>query len=93
MKRILIIGAGLSSNSLISFLEKEAAEHQWQITVGDRDPELARSKVNLPTRTTGIDLHDDHQMDREVGEADLVISMLPARLHPIVARCCLKNKK
>ena len=93
MKKILILGAGLSSNSLISFLEKEAAAHQWQITVGDRDPELARSKVTPPTRSTDIDLRDDHQMDREVGDADLVISMLPARLHPVVARFCLKNKK
>ena len=93
MKKILILGAGLSSNSLISFLEKEAATHQWQITVGDRDPELARSKVTPPTHSLGIDLHDEQQIDREVADADLVISMLPARLHPVVARFCLKNKK
>ena len=93
MVKILILGAGLSSNSLIAFLEKEAATHQWQITVGDRDQELARSKVTPPTRTIGVNIHDDHQMDQEVSAADLVISMLPARFHPVVARCCLKNKK
>ena len=81
MKKILILGAGLSSNSLIAFLEKEAAIHQWQITVADRDPEMARSKVTPPTRTIGVNIHDDHQMDQEVSAADRVASMLPARFN------------
>ncbi len=93
MKRILILGAGLSSNSLIRYLEKKASLNHWEIAVGDRDVEMARQKTSAPTRTFAFNLSEQEKLEKEVSRADLVISMLPARHHPSVAKVCLQNGK
>lgn len=99
MKTILILGAGLSSNSLIHFLEKEAAERgvqkdgreSWQIVLGDRDKELAESKAGRDTRIFACNIDQPGPIERELSRASLVISMLPARFHPRVAELCLRH--
>ncbi len=91
MKRILVLGAGLSSNYLITYLEQNAPENNWLIRVGDRDVEMARSKINRPSVAFKFDVMDEVQLNHEVSSSDLVISMLPAGFHPLVARACLKN--
>lgn len=40
-----------------------------------------------------VNVTDEPARDREVREADLVISMLPARFHPLVALSCVKFAK
>ncbi len=91
MKKILLLGAGLSSNTLIAYLEREVAGNHWSLTVGDRDPEVARQKCSPPTRTMRIDLSDREGLGNEIRDASLVISMLPAKLHPLVAEECLRQ--
>ena len=93
MKTILILGAGLSSRRLISYLEEEGRIHQWKVRVGDRDLDAAREKITNPTEVFEFDIHDTMQLEREIRSADLVISMLPARFHPAVARICLKENR
>jgi saccharopine dehydrogenase-like NADP-dependent oxidoreductase len=93
MKRILILGAGLSANSLISYLEKQALEYQWQITVGDKDEELARQKTSPSTRIIRFDIFNKELLNMEISSTDLVISMLPAKYHPMVAELCLRTGK
>jgi saccharopine dehydrogenase (NAD+, L-glutamate forming) len=98
MKTILILGAGLSSNSLIDYLEKESMERRsgrfglepWQIVVGDRDKTLAESKVGRSTRVFACDIEHPGQIEPEISNASLVISMLPAKFHPRVAEMCLR---
>jgi saccharopine dehydrogenase-like NADP-dependent oxidoreductase len=91
MKKILILGAGLSSNSLISFLEKQAVGQHWIIAVGDRDIDLAKQKTSPPTRIFKLDISDKNQLRRKISASDLVISMLPAGFHPVVANECLRS--
>ena len=93
MKIILILGAGLSSHRLISYLEDEARIHNWRIRVGDRDLDIAREKITHPTEVFEFNIQNSVQLEREVKSATLVISMLPARFHPEVARVCLKERK
>jgi saccharopine dehydrogenase-like NADP-dependent oxidoreductase len=93
MKRILIIGAGLSSGSLITYLEKNAIENGWEIRVGDRSIGMAQQKTTFPTLALELDIHNQAHLDSEISTADLVISLLPAKFHPIVAGACLKNGK
>jgi len=91
MKKIFLIGAGRSTSALIQYLLKNAAEQDWQITIGDRDLELAQSKVGTSARAQAIHFDVNNEMQRlnEISKADLVISMLPARMHLSVAKECV----
>jgi saccharopine dehydrogenase-like NADP-dependent oxidoreductase len=93
MKQILIIGAGRSSYSLIKYLEKNAAQCTWQLTVADKSIDLIKEKANDETRAVELDIFDEIQLTEEVRLADIVISMLPARMHFTVALECLKQSK
>ena len=90
MKNILIIGAGLASSALIRYIESNAKEYDWQLTVGDKDKDLVSHKTCSATRAIRFDVFDSVQLNAEVENADVVISMLPAKFHPVVAKSCLR---
>lgn len=94
MKRILVIGAGRSSSSLIKYLLENAEIENWEVQVGDMDLELAKSKVNGNARGTAFLLNalDAEQRSKALENVDLVISMLPARFHIEVAKECVERK-
>ena len=94
MQTVLILGAGLSSTSLIKyFLDK--SHNQWKIRVGDIKLENALERVNGHTNGEAFrfDVHDPDQRRKEVEQASIVISMLPARMHHLVAECCVELAK
>ncbi|NSW44909.1 MAG: saccharopine dehydrogenase NADP-binding domain-containing protein [Bacteroidales bacterium] len=95
MKQILILGAGFSSTVMIKYLLEKSVENNWKITVGDVSLELAEKKVNHHPngRAIAFDINNEEQKQLEIGNADVVISFLPAMMHPIVARECLKQGK
>lgn len=92
---ILVIGAGRSSSALIHYLLKECEQNDWTLTVGDLSIEWAREKTgNLPfAHAIWFDIFNEDQREAEVRNADLVISMLPARFHTTVAQACLRHGK
>ena len=94
MQTILVLGAGLSSSSLIDyFLEK--SQNRWKVRVGDINPEQARSKIagHPSGEAFGFDVYNHEQRKKEISEADIVISLLPARMHYLVAESCLEMGK
>lgn len=95
MRRILIIGAGKSSISLIDYLAEHAGRESWQITVADISEELALQKTkNRPhTFAQAINLDDKAARLHLIADADIVISMLPAALHLLIAEDCLILRK
>lgn len=95
MKRILLIGAGLSSSTLIKYLLDNSKEYNWKLVVGDISKDLAKKKVGSHPNGTAIkfDINDQYQRVDEVQKADIVISMLPASLHYLVAKSCVLHKK
>ncbi|MFC2113503.1 saccharopine dehydrogenase C-terminal domain-containing protein [Bacteroidota bacterium] len=95
MQKILILGAGLSASTCIKYLLDHSQEYQWKITLGDIDENLALQKIagHQNGRAIHFDVLDDLQRNRLIADADLVISMLPARMHILVAESCLKNKR
>jgi saccharopine dehydrogenase-like NADP-dependent oxidoreductase len=95
MKNILILGAGLSSSVLIDYLMDGAEENDWHITVGDFDKKLAERKIHGHNRASSIffDVNDCEMVETEIAKVDLVVSMLPARFHPIIAQSCLRQEK
>lgn len=95
MKKILVLGAGLSTPSLINYLLEHAEEHNWQVHVGDYDEKAAASRVRSHPRGKAFkfDVFNDEQRTSEIRSADIVISMLPARMHYLVAKTCMQFKK
>ncbi len=95
MKKILILGAGLSTASLIDYLLHHSTEYNWVVRVGDLSLETASKKVKRHPNGTPFqfDSADFEQLSVEVANADVVISMLPAFMHPIIAKECVKQSK
>jgi saccharopine dehydrogenase-like NADP-dependent oxidoreductase len=95
MKKILILGAGRSSSSLIDYLLKVSAQNNYEVTVADASLALAIQKTKKDPRSRPIvlDTRDESKTREEILHADLVISMLPAFLHPAIAVQCVKLKK
>jgi saccharopine dehydrogenase-like NADP-dependent oxidoreductase len=94
-KFILVVGAGRSSSSLISYLLAQASIHNWTITIGDISLQAAQDRVGTSPYGKPIQFNiDEYERSRKaIAACDLVISLLPAHLHPLVARICLAEKK
>src|SRR5512133_501960 len=92
MKNIFILGAGRSTSVLFEYLKKHAARYNWQITIADRIFQEEKKSESF-LRTMPMDVFDEEALNNEVSKADLVISMLPAMFHPVVARSCLKYRR
>jgi saccharopine dehydrogenase-like NADP-dependent oxidoreductase len=95
MTKILVIGAGRSSGSLIEYLLNHAPVYNWHITVADVDVQLALDKVNnLPSGTAiSFDIRNEEQRRFVIGQHDFVISLLPSFMHGDVARDCVEFGK
>lgn len=92
---ILIIGAGKSATVLIQYLQQKAVENDWYILLVDGDEAIAKNKWNnAPNGTAlGIDIKNDLDRQNLVQKADIVVSMMPAQLHFLVAKDCLQFGK
>ena len=95
MRKILILGAGKSSISLIDYLVTHAITENWTITVADITAELALAKTkNRPhTHAIAVDIKDDGSRKELIAGHDIVISMLPAVLHTTIAYDCIALHK
>ena len=92
MQTILVLGAGLSSNSLIKYFLDHSNEQDWQVRVGDIRPENARQNIAGHPRGEAFefDVHNASQRSSEIKAASIVISLLPARMHHLVADSCVE---
>ena len=95
MKRIFVIGAGRSSSTLINYFLDNAIDEDWEIVLADMDLDLAKSKVNDSSRGKAIEFNamDPLSREKEIAASDIVISMLPARMHIEVVKDCIRLKK
>ena len=95
ISRLLLLGAGRSATALIQYLLRHAPAENWQLTVADAHPaHLAPvfASHSEHARAVFFNADDEVGLDALVGAADVVISMLPAALHPLVARACLRHR-
>ena len=95
MKKLLILGAGRSSSTLIRESLVRAEALGWEVQVGDVDGELAAAKVGGHPNGVAfaLDPKDHSARDRRIREADLVISMVPAFLHVPIAEVAIRAGK
>ena len=95
MKKILILGAGLSSSTLIEYMLNHSEEYNWKIILGDISEKTAIKKINNHPNGKAIkfDISEEKSRTEAIGEADVVISMLPASMHHLVAKECVALSK
>ena len=88
---ILIIGAGKSATVLIQYLQQKAVENDWFILLADGDEAVAKNKWNNAPNGTALGIDIENELDRQnlVQKADIVVSMMPAQLHFLIAKDCL----
>ena len=95
MKKITILGAGLSATSLINYLLERAEKYDWKIKLGDYDFDLAQSKINgnLRGEAFQFDVKNEELVTKIVSQSDIIVSMMPASFHHLIAKECVKHKK
>lgn len=95
MREILIIGAGKSTSVLINYLLQQAETEDLFLRIGDIDIDNARKACRKHSRCEAFSLDVFKAESREpaIKQADIVISMLPARFHIEVAKDCVKFDK
>jgi len=93
MKKILLIGAGRSTYSLVKYLKQFA--DQWQLTIADQIISLAEEKAGWHPNFEALelDINNAEKRKRAIQDHHLVISMLPAHMHIAVAQDCVEFKK
>lgn len=92
MKKILILGAGLVAQPLVSYLLKQ---EDFYVDVATRTVSKAEKLVGSSPKgkSYALDVSDVQKLRDLVARADLVVSLLPPPLHPKVANLCVEAKK
>jgi saccharopine dehydrogenase-like NADP-dependent oxidoreductase len=96
MSKILIIGAGRSSSSLINYFLSNAKQYNWHITIADANKKTIESKISeYKDVATAVEFDVTNATLREklIIESDFVVSMLPAFMHGDVAKDCVRLGK
>lgn len=95
MKQILLFGAGKSATVLINYLLNNAAKENWHLVVVDANLELASTKVGASPygKAISFDISIEAEREKYIGEAAIVISMLPPALHRLIAVSCISKGK
>ena len=91
MRKILIIGAGKSSSYLLKYLLEKSTSEELHVIVGDINIRNARNLINNHENAQAItlDVFDKSSRQNAIENADIVVSMLPARYHIEVAKDCI----
>lgn len=95
MKKVLIIGAGRSSYFAIKKLNQFAGENRIELMVADASGGalLDISKKFKFLTTQLLNILDDEKRSELISRNDIVISLLPATFHSLVAKDCLQHLK
>eukprot|EP00761_Pharyngomonas_kirbyi_P003637 gb/GECH01003641.1/.p1 GENE.gb/GECH01003641.1/~~gb/GECH01003641.1/.p1 ORF type:complete len:922 (+),score=233.67 gb/GECH01003641.1/:1-2766(+) len=90
--KILLLGAGLVSSEVVSYLHKYKRNH---ITVGSVIMEEALTACEEFDRTAPVEISvtdDKEKLASLVSQHDVVISLVPPTLHHHVAESCIEQK-
>jgi len=88
--QILLLGAGKSSYFLIQYLLNSKIELDLKLTICDlNQANIAKEFPVDAYEFVSIDINNDSERQALIKDKTLVISMLPAFMHPLVAKDCL----
>jgi len=92
MKKILILGAGLVARPAVRYLLDKG---NLRVILADQEADKAKAIIadHANGRAVRMDVNDAQLLAGQVGAADIVVSLLPWTLHPVIARLCLDQGK
>jgi saccharopine dehydrogenase-like NADP-dependent oxidoreductase len=91
MRKVLVIGAGRSASSLIKYLLDKSDLENLHVIVADKQIASAQKMTmnHKNSEAIALDIFDEANRRDAVKNADIVVSMLPARFHLEVAKDCV----
>ncbi len=94
-RKVLIIGAGRSTSSLIKYLLNKSEVEKLHLIIGDKSIDTAKKLILKHPNATAIalDIFDIELRRKTIKDADIVISMLPASFHIEIVKDCIKFGK
>ena len=95
MRKILVIGSGKSSSYLIKYLLDKSVLEELHIIIGDINIQNAEKLIGNHKNAQAIvlDVFNKKSRVEAIQNADIVVSMLPARFHIQVAKDCITYNK
>ncbi|KAJ3144448.1 hypothetical protein HDU89_008226 [Geranomyces variabilis] len=91
-QKVLLLGSGFVSAPLVDYMLRESNR---SVTIASNLPAeaaaLSRGRAKAPV--TGLNVSDKAALAKLVKDHDVVVSFVPATLHPIVADVCIDQKK
>ncbi|KAI0305467.1 Saccharopine dehydrogenase-domain-containing protein [Multifurca ochricompacta] len=91
-KRVLVLGSGMVAGPAVDEL---AGRPDVELIVASNSLQEAERLVAAHSNASAllINIDDKTRVSQLVKESDIVISLLPAPLHPVVAELCIGHKK
>ncbi|MBN1880114.1 saccharopine dehydrogenase NADP-binding domain-containing protein [bacterium] len=91
-KKVLLLGSGLVTEPLVEYLLNI---NNFKLTIASLELDRSARMLKGHPRGTAIylDAGNEHDLESLIGDHDLSISLLPAPMHPRVARLCLKHHR
>ncbi|MCB2145321.1 MAG: saccharopine dehydrogenase NADP-binding domain-containing protein [Deltaproteobacteria bacterium] len=92
MKQLLILGAGLVARPAVRYLLEKGG---LQVVLADQMVDKAEAIIagHANGRAVRMDAKDETLLARQITQSDIVVSLLPWTLHPVIARLCLAHGK
>jgi len=92
MKNILVIGAGFVASPLVKYFLDQP---NFKVKVASLIFKEAKEIVNNHPRgeSKQLDLNDTDALKEEISKTDIVVSIVPYKLHPKIAEICILYKK
>ncbi|KAH8111628.1 Saccharopine dehydrogenase-domain-containing protein [Phellopilus nigrolimitatus] len=91
-KKILLLGSGMVAGPTV---EEICRRTDLELIIGSDDSSrnafLCRGRTNA--HPVFVNISDQEEVSDLVKKADVVISLLPVPLHPVIAELCIENKR
>ena len=92
-KKILVLGAGKSSIYLLEYLRDHAKPENWELIIADLSTQHLKPTFGSCQLIDMSIAEDPLTLEKFIELSDLVISMVPAAMHPMIAKVCLQYSK
>ena len=95
MKKVLLLGVGRSTHTLIKYLVEYAQNMNVEVFLADQhDNDFIQTYIAQGLcHYIRLDITNDELRQAEIKKSDLVISMLPPKFHFLVAKDCISFSK
>ncbi len=95
LRKILVLGAGKSTSYLIDYFLDHAVEENLHLTIVDIDPKVIPKSIQNHSACSVIklDIFNEQERKKAIDASNIVVSMLPAKLHIQVAKDCILFNK